>query len=224
MSSTAIREARHFTTSGRTEYLTPKHVIDAIGPFDLDPCASVVRPCASVVRPWPTAAKHYTKYDDGLAQSWEGFVWLNPPFGKAANGCACEGKCDCHDGDGNACEPSEDHPDCDFSHRQRAWEIDWVRKLSLHPGGGILLSSPAKAETKMWQEVVLPRCSGILLLTPRLRFCNTDGSAMSGTFGATALVAFGDIAMDRLLVAVQRGRLEGRVVVVLYTMGARGEA
>jgi hypothetical protein len=56
-------------------WLTPWHVIEDLGPFDLDPCASVVRP-------WPTAAKHYTKEDDGLSQRWEGRVWLNPPYGR----------------------------------------------------------------------------------------------------------------------------------------------
>lgn len=68
---------QHFKhqVTGRTEYLTPKYIIDEIGPFDLDPCASVIRP-------WPTAAKHYTINDGGLAQEWEGFVWLNPPYGR----------------------------------------------------------------------------------------------------------------------------------------------
>lgn len=58
-------------------WLTPPHIIDALGPFDLDPCASLNRP-------WDTAAKHYTIEDDGLAQEWNGFVWCNPPFGPDA--------------------------------------------------------------------------------------------------------------------------------------------
>ena len=56
------------------EWLTPPEIVEALGPFDLDPCAPVVRP-------WPTASKHYTVEDDGLAQPWEGRVWLNPPYG-----------------------------------------------------------------------------------------------------------------------------------------------
>lgn len=209
MSSTAIREAKHFTTSGRTEYLTPKYILDAIGPFDLDPCASIVRP-------WPTATKHYTRFDDGLMQPWDGLVWLNPPFGRSANGCDCEGKCDCHDG--NSCEPSEKHPDCSFTGRPRACEIDWVRKLAEHPGGGILLGCPSKTETKTWQDVIFPACSGVLFLTPRLKFCNTDGSAMAGTFGASCLVAFRTEAWVRIQCAIERKTLRGQLVHVLRRM------
>lgn len=56
------------------EWLTPPEIVRALGPFDLDPCAPVNRP-------WDTAAKHYTFEDNGLAQPWEGRVWLNPPYG-----------------------------------------------------------------------------------------------------------------------------------------------
>lgn len=60
---------------GRTnEWLTPPSIVQALGPFDLDPCAPVVRP-------WDTATKHYTIEDDGLRQPWVGRVWLNPPYG-----------------------------------------------------------------------------------------------------------------------------------------------
>lgn len=59
------------------EWLTPPHIINALGPFDLDPCA------APEPRPWPTARRHYTKADvSGLMLPWEGRVWLNPPYGK----------------------------------------------------------------------------------------------------------------------------------------------
>lgn len=56
------------------EWLTPKPIIDMLGPFDLDPCAPVVRP-------WPTTTRHFTIEDDGLSQHWTGRVWLNPPYG-----------------------------------------------------------------------------------------------------------------------------------------------
>lgn len=59
----------------KEEWLTPKFILDAFGPFDLDPCASVVRP-------WPTALAHYTREDDGLIKKWSGFVWCNPPYGQ----------------------------------------------------------------------------------------------------------------------------------------------
>lgn len=56
------------------EWLTPPELIAALGPFDLDPCAPIHRP-------WPTAERHYTIEDDGLSLPWDGFVWLNPPYG-----------------------------------------------------------------------------------------------------------------------------------------------
>jgi hypothetical protein len=59
------------------EWLTPPEIIEALGPFDLDPCAPRWRP-------WPTAAQHYTIEEDGLTQPWHGFVWCNPPFGPHA--------------------------------------------------------------------------------------------------------------------------------------------
>jgi len=59
-------------------WLTPPHILDALGPFDLDPCA------APEPRPWPTAARHITKPDDGLAHDWQGRVWLNPPYSRQA--------------------------------------------------------------------------------------------------------------------------------------------
>lgn len=59
------------------EWLTPPEIIEALGPFDLDPCAPEVRP-------WPMAREHYTKKDDGLLKPWAGRVWLNPPYGLEA--------------------------------------------------------------------------------------------------------------------------------------------
>ncbi len=62
-------------TAYKDEWLTPPEIIEALGPFDLDPCAPIMRP-------WDTAARHFTLKDDGLMQPWEGHVWLNPPYGK----------------------------------------------------------------------------------------------------------------------------------------------
>lgn len=57
-------------------WLTPKEIIDTLGPFDLDPCA------ASEPRPWTTAAAHYVEKENGLTKPWVGLVWCNPPYGK----------------------------------------------------------------------------------------------------------------------------------------------
>ena len=65
----------HSPRMGKDEWLTPPRIIKALGQFDLDPCAPIVRP-------WDTALKHYSIEDNGLAKPWEGRVWLNPPYGR----------------------------------------------------------------------------------------------------------------------------------------------
>ena len=57
------------------DWLTPPHIVEVLGIFDLDPCASINQP-------WQTATKHFTINDDGLKKEWFGRVWLNPPFGR----------------------------------------------------------------------------------------------------------------------------------------------
>lgn len=56
-------------------WLTPLHIIEALGPFDLDPCG---------VANWPTATRKHILPTDGLRAPWEGRVWLNPPYGAEA--------------------------------------------------------------------------------------------------------------------------------------------
>ena len=57
------------------EWYTPPEIFDALGEtFDLDPCS----PGAEH---WVPARRVYTKAEDGLAQPWDGFVFMNPPFG-----------------------------------------------------------------------------------------------------------------------------------------------
>jgi hypothetical protein len=62
------------SVSATDVWLTPPYIIDALGTFDLDPCASIDRP-------WDTARNHYTIENDGLQQEWTGRVWCNPPYG-----------------------------------------------------------------------------------------------------------------------------------------------
>lgn len=59
------------------DWLTPPEILAALGPFDLDPCASQHQP-------WKTAEKQLTITDDGLSTEWVGRVWCNPPYGPFA--------------------------------------------------------------------------------------------------------------------------------------------
>jgi len=66
----------HQQCVGKTQtHCTPLWIIEALGPFDLDPCAADPRP-------WDCAATKFTELDNGLAQVWRGRVWLNPPFNR----------------------------------------------------------------------------------------------------------------------------------------------
>lgn len=58
-------------------WLTPPHILQALGPFDLDPCAPAVRP-------WDMARHHISLPDNGLMLPWQGRVWCNPPFSDKA--------------------------------------------------------------------------------------------------------------------------------------------
>ena len=61
-------------------WLTPRWLIDAIGPFELDPCAADPRP-------FDIAPRNITQAQNGLDTAWEDgeghkpFVFCNPPYG-----------------------------------------------------------------------------------------------------------------------------------------------
>lgn len=67
--------SHHSHNAGSHVWLTPPHVLAALGPFDLDPCA------APEPRPWATAVTHWGPADGSLSRPWFGRVWLNPPYG-----------------------------------------------------------------------------------------------------------------------------------------------
>lgn len=62
------------TTNGDS-WVTPPYIIEALGPFDLDPCCPVNMPHR-------TATVMLTKADDGLTAPYHGRVWFNPPYGR----------------------------------------------------------------------------------------------------------------------------------------------
>lgn len=60
-----------------TRWLTPPHVVQALGHFDLDPCGAPGHVLAERTY-LPESG------EDGLALPWEGRVFCNPPYGKEA--------------------------------------------------------------------------------------------------------------------------------------------
>ena len=72
---TSIAPPSHTRREGLTtdSWITPRWIIDRLGPFDLDPCA-----CDP--QPWPCAHENWT--ENGLMLPWHGLVWLNPPYGR----------------------------------------------------------------------------------------------------------------------------------------------
>lgn len=57
------------------DWITPKWLIDRIGPFDIDVCESRTQP-------WRTALIGFTEDVNGLSANWaDSFVYCNPPYG-----------------------------------------------------------------------------------------------------------------------------------------------
>jgi phage N-6-adenine-methyltransferase len=75
MATTKGIGGHHRSADASDDWITPRVIIETLGPFDLDPCACLQQP-------WACAKAWYTIKDDGLQQFWEGRVWLNPPYGR----------------------------------------------------------------------------------------------------------------------------------------------
>jgi len=155
----------HQATVGKSQvHITPRWIIDALGPFDLDPCAADPRP-------WDCAVTNYSC--GGLMRPWHGFVWLNPPF-------------------------------------DRYQVSQWINRLAAHGSGIALLH--ARTETA-WFVPCWQRASGIFFLAKRIAFCRPDGSTQPANSGAPpVLVAFGPVALQTIVDAMQLGVLRGVLV------------
>ena len=68
----------HFSSES-SEWLTPPKIIECVlrvlGQVDLDPCSN------SSEEPNIPATQHLTIHDDGLTKTWQGRVYMNPPYG-----------------------------------------------------------------------------------------------------------------------------------------------
>jgi hypothetical protein len=60
--------------SQEENWITPKYIIDELGKFDLDPCASYFQKQLYANTNW------YIE-DDSINKQWFGRVWCNPPYG-----------------------------------------------------------------------------------------------------------------------------------------------
>lgn len=150
---------------GANVWLTPPHVIEACGPFDLDPCFGLPRP-------WDTALNHFGPDAaggfGGLHEIWTGLVWCNPPYGDLG------------------------------------WE--WLCKCADH-GNAIALIF-ARTEVEQFHRQVWEKATGLLFLEGRLTFHTSEGKRAKGNGGApSVLVAYGDLAYDRLKNAGLKGQL-----------------
>lgn len=64
------------------QWFTPEWVFDGMGiTFDLDVCSPPTG-CE-----WIPRRAFFTEADDGLAQTWHGTVWCNPPYSRPTEWC-----------------------------------------------------------------------------------------------------------------------------------------
>ena len=67
----------HFSSASEN-WATPQDFFDKcsdeFGPFDIDVCAGKEN---------HKCARYFSQAENGLAQTWNGKVWMNPPYGRA---------------------------------------------------------------------------------------------------------------------------------------------
>ena len=172
-----LRRLRLPADKTTSTHLTPKLIIEALGPFDLDPATPVGD------MPWTTATKRLTPVEDGLATPWaaQDFVWLNPPFGRGIGKWLS--KLDAH-GHGFALVPDntetawfQDHVGQGGSVRLVFFPKSRVRFCKQHgqqhaqglPGGVAIVAYGEEASRRLMAAVETGKLTGTVLKPVRVR-------------------------------------------------------
>lgn len=157
----------HERPGASSEWYTPPHVFEAMGAdFDLD----VASPGCEVT-PWIPAHEFIRK---GVVVPWEGFVWMNPPFGGRNGIIPWMEKFFSH-GNGIALTPDRTSAPWWQTYAPKADALLFVSpKIHFIPGPGVKRSSPAQGTT-------------LMALGPRgVRALSRAASHGLGVFGAAA--------------------------------------
>lgn len=171
-------------TNGTDRWLTPPELVEALGPFDTDPCCEPWMPWRTAARmlsltPVPdrigrggdvleegSIVPGHERFRDsfvrseianGLSTPWEGRVWMNHPYSAG---------------------------------------LMWACKMASH-NRGIALTAAKSTDTE-WGQMFLRHCSLSYFMAGRLLFHYPDGTRSVGKWLPNVLWAFGDDDAERL--------------------------
>lgn len=161
-------------TSGEVEYYTPVEIIEAarrvMRGIYLDPASS------AAANEYVFAQRIFTLKDNGLAQRWEGRVWMNHPFGRAETACLV------------GCTKNHVHHNFDYHGNAK-----WINKLeSEYVAGNVIeaccITFACTSETWFQPLVKRPQC----YLTPRTNYRLPDGTVKKGVSKGSVVTYFGN--------------------------------
>jgi len=189
-------------------WLTPQWLIEALGPFDLDPCA------APSPRPWGTARFYYELPYDGLALPWNGMWCVRCGAVKAVmtqRHDYVEGRASSYSCSLCASVASIQPYRC-WVNPPYGKEVDaWMDKLSQHKHGLALIL--ARTETATWHTYIWPRAHAIFFFEGRLWFHRPDGTrGDSNAGGPSALISYSYSDTCSIARAREDGKIKGSLV------------
>lgn len=177
-------------------WLTPPEIIEALGPFNLDPACEPVMP-------WRTA---------GIMVSNEARLRTDccilevdspsyPPDDDERKQCGCD-SC-LHDLKLIPADVVANGLLIPWNPAVRVWlncpwsdPLPWALKMARH-GNGVWLSSGKSPETK-WGQVILASCDAVLMPAGRPLFRYPDGSLSTGKWTPVIFAAWGETNVDQL--------------------------